>query len=130
MWNYLIVSHEGPFETRDTKITTLRLKSNGFKALEGEKVQQTFTRNLLIDLENKDVKIPQARVNATFVNNNDSDVEEDTRSSQEFLVDLKQEYLDRTLLTNHRRLYKISRRVGVSRTLMDNSKESSFGCGK
>ncbi|GKE22436.1 hypothetical protein Tco_1433948, partial [Tanacetum coccineum] len=63
--------HQGSSETRDTKIDALRLKFNAFKALEGEKVQQTFTRLkiLLKELENKDVKIPQADVNATFVNN-------------------------------------------------------------
>ncbi|GJU01307.1 retrovirus-related pol polyprotein from transposon TNT 1-94 [Tanacetum coccineum] len=59
-----------PFDTRDTKIATLRLKFNAFKALEGEKVQGTFTRLkiLLNDLENKGVFIPQAEVNVTFVN--------------------------------------------------------------
>ncbi|GJY42843.1 retrovirus-related pol polyprotein from transposon TNT 1-94 [Tanacetum coccineum] len=40
------------------------------KTLKGEKVQGTFTRLkiLLNDLENKGVSIPQAEVNATFVN--------------------------------------------------------------
>ncbi|GJX67325.1 hypothetical protein Tco_0303052 [Tanacetum coccineum] len=70
MWNGLILGHKGPFETRYTKITALRLKFNAFKALEGEKLQQTYTKLkiLLNDLETKDFKIPQAEVNATFVN--------------------------------------------------------------
>ncbi|GKC80424.1 hypothetical protein Tco_1131198, partial [Tanacetum coccineum] len=70
MWNDLILSHEGPSDIRDTKIAALRLKFNAFKALEGEKVKETFTRLnfLLNELENKDVKIPQVEVNATFVN--------------------------------------------------------------
>ncbi|GJT57092.1 hypothetical protein Tco_0992146 [Tanacetum coccineum] len=34
MWNDLILAHEGPFDTRDTKIAALRLKFNAFKALE------------------------------------------------------------------------------------------------
>nr|GEW71298.1 hypothetical protein [Tanacetum cinerariifolium] len=48
----------------------LRLKFNAFKSLEGEKVNGTFTRLtcLLNDLENNGVSIPQAEVNATFVN--------------------------------------------------------------
>ncbi|GKD53241.1 hypothetical protein Tco_1286628 [Tanacetum coccineum] len=64
-------AHEGPFNTRDTKIAALRLKCNAFKALEGERVQGTFTRLkiLLNDLENKGLSIPQAEVNVTFVNN-------------------------------------------------------------
>ncbi|GJT50742.1 hypothetical protein Tco_0976899 [Tanacetum coccineum] len=71
MWNDLILSHEEPSETRDTKIATLRLKFNAFKGLKGEKVQQTYTRLkiLLNELENKNVKIPQVEVNATFMNN-------------------------------------------------------------
>ncbi|GKC19173.1 hypothetical protein Tco_1021323 [Tanacetum coccineum] len=62
MWNDLILGHEVPSETRDTKIVALRLKFNAFKALEGEKVQQTYTKLkiLLNDLETKDVKILQA----------------------------------------------------------------------
>nr|GEU96439.1 retrovirus-related Pol polyprotein from transposon TNT 1-94 [Tanacetum cinerariifolium] len=70
MWNDLILAHEGPSDTRDTKIAALRLKFNAFKSLEGEKVMGTFTRlkYLLNDLENNGVTIPQAKVNATFVN--------------------------------------------------------------
>ncbi|GKB32784.1 retrovirus-related pol polyprotein from transposon TNT 1-94 [Tanacetum coccineum] len=64
-------THEGPYDTRDTKIAALRLKFNAFKSLEGEKVNGTFTRLkcLLNDHENNGVTIPQAEVNATFVNN-------------------------------------------------------------
>ncbi|GKC84569.1 hypothetical protein Tco_1140286, partial [Tanacetum coccineum] len=70
MWNDLILAHEGPSDTRDTKIAAIRLKFNSFKALEGEKVNGTFTRLkcLLNDLENNGAIIPQAEVNATFVN--------------------------------------------------------------
>ncbi|GJZ66341.1 hypothetical protein Tco_0623037, partial [Tanacetum coccineum] len=79
MWSGLTISHEGPSETKDTKIATLRLKFKAFKALKSEKVQQTYTRlNILLnDLENKDVKIPQ---------DIDLDVEEDTKSSKEYLI--------------------------------------------
>ncbi|GJW02741.1 hypothetical protein Tco_1561597 [Tanacetum coccineum] len=70
MWNDLILAHEGPSDIRDTKIAALRLKFNAFKSLEGEKVNGTFIRLkcLLNDLENNGVIIPQAEVNATFVN--------------------------------------------------------------
>ncbi|GKD71909.1 hypothetical protein Tco_1325999 [Tanacetum coccineum] len=63
-------THEGPSDTRDTKIAALRIKFNAFKSLEGEKVNRTFTRLkcLLNDFENNGVSIPQAKVNATFVN--------------------------------------------------------------
>nr|GEU48664.1 hypothetical protein [Tanacetum cinerariifolium] len=70
MWNDLILAYDEPFDTRDTKIAALRLKFNAFKSLEGEKVMETFTMQkcLLNELENNGVTIPQAKVNATFVN--------------------------------------------------------------
>ncbi|GKB09289.1 retrovirus-related pol polyprotein from transposon TNT 1-94 [Tanacetum coccineum] len=139
-WNDLILTHEGPFHTSDTKIAALRLKFNDFKSLEGEKVNGTFTRLkcLLNDLENNSVIIPQAKVNATFVNSlprkwlsmnqtqrannsikmiagllySDSDVEEDQRTINEFMADLNAEYHERALLANQKRFYKRSRRKG------------------
>ncbi|GJS55875.1 retrovirus-related pol polyprotein from transposon TNT 1-94 [Tanacetum coccineum] len=70
MWKDLILAHEGPSDTRDTKIAAIRLKFNAFKSLEGKKVIGTFTRLkcLLNDFENNGVTIPQAEANATFVN--------------------------------------------------------------
>ncbi|GJR01565.1 hypothetical protein Tco_0524549 [Tanacetum coccineum] len=69
-WTELCLAYEGPSDTRDTKIAALRLKFNAFKALEGEKVNGTYTRLkcLLNDLENNKVFISQFEVNATFVN--------------------------------------------------------------
>ncbi|GJU65988.1 hypothetical protein Tco_1252247 [Tanacetum coccineum] len=62
MWTDLVLTHEGPSDTRDTKIAALRLKFNALKALEGEKVNGTFTRLkcLLNDLKNNGVSNPQA----------------------------------------------------------------------
>ncbi|GJX11896.1 hypothetical protein Tco_0201755 [Tanacetum coccineum] len=129
IWTDLILTHKGPFETKDTKIAALRLKFNAFKALKGEKVNGTFIRlrNLLNDLENNGVSISQAEVNATFVNSlprkllkssgftiqgskalisnpiiqeSDSDIKEDQRSSSEFLADLNAEFHERALLAN------------------------------
>nr|GEV23180.1 putative ribonuclease H-like domain-containing protein [Tanacetum cinerariifolium] len=70
MWNDLILAHEGPSYTRDTKIDALRLKFNAFKSLEGETLNGTFTRLKCLknDLKNNGVTILQAKVNATFVN--------------------------------------------------------------
>ncbi|GKA92840.1 hypothetical protein Tco_0814765 [Tanacetum coccineum] len=119
MWNDLILTHEGPSDTRDTKIAALRLKFNAFKSLEGEKVNGTFIRLkcLLNDLENNDVTIPQVEVNATFDSN--SDVEEDQRTSNEFIVDLNAEYHKRALLANQKRFYKRSSRDDESVSLDD-----------
>nr|GEZ62527.1 hypothetical protein [Tanacetum cinerariifolium] len=99
MWNDLILSHEGPSDTMDTKIAALRLKFNAFKALEGEK-------------------------------DRDSDVEKDTKGSNEFLADLNAEFHDRALLANQMRFYKRSRRIRSARKPMDKSNETCFACGK
>ncbi|GJZ39853.1 hypothetical protein Tco_0586416 [Tanacetum coccineum] len=79
----LILAHEGPSKTRDTKIAALRLKFNAFKALEGERVKGTFTRLkcLLNDLENNGILISQAE-------DSKSDIKEYQKSSSEFLADL------------------------------------------
>ncbi|GJT52096.1 retrovirus-related pol polyprotein from transposon TNT 1-94 [Tanacetum coccineum] len=129
-WNNLILAHEGPSDTRDTKIAALRLKLNAFKSLEGQKVNGTFTRLkcLLNDLENNGVTIPQAEVNATF--DSDSDVEEDQRTNNEFMADLNAEYHERALLENQKRFYKRFGRVGSARKPLDKTKESCFACGK
>ncbi|GKA37972.1 retrovirus-related pol polyprotein from transposon TNT 1-94 [Tanacetum coccineum] len=167
MWNDLILAHEGPYDIRDTKIAALRLKFNAFKSLKGEKVMGTFTRLkcLLNDLENNGVTIPQAEVNATFVNSlprkwlsmnqtqrvnnsikngslatlygkynyeedSDSDVEEDQRTSNEFMAELNVEYHERALLANQKIFNKRSRRVGSARKPIDKTKETCFACGK
>nr|GFA13637.1 retrovirus-related Pol polyprotein from transposon TNT 1-94 [Tanacetum cinerariifolium] len=103
MWHDLILAHEGPSDTRDTKIAALRLKFNAFKSHEGEKVIGTFTRLkcLLNDLENNGVTIPQAEVNATTImrkvllikSDSDSDVEEDQMTNNELMADLNVEYM-------------------------------------
>ncbi|GJS37490.1 hypothetical protein Tco_0535872, partial [Tanacetum coccineum] len=84
MWTELFLAYEGPSNTRDTKIATLRLKFNAFMTLKGEKVNGKYTR--------------------------DSDVEEDNRTSNEFLADLNVEYQERALLANQKRFYKRSGR--------------------
>ncbi|GJX48056.1 retrovirus-related pol polyprotein from transposon TNT 1-94 [Tanacetum coccineum] len=60
----------------------------------------------------------------------DSDVEEDTRSSKEFLADLNLEFHDRTLLSNQRRFYKFPGRVGIAKKPMEKSNETCFPFGK
>ncbi|GKD98024.1 hypothetical protein Tco_1381921, partial [Tanacetum coccineum] len=99
IWTNLILAHEGPSDTKDTKIGALRLKFNAFKALEGEK-------------------------------DNDSNVEEGTRSNNEFLADLNAKFHDRALLANQKRYYKRSGRIGSTKKPIDKTKETCFACGK
>ncbi|GJW64007.1 retrovirus-related pol polyprotein from transposon TNT 1-94 [Tanacetum coccineum] len=60
----------------------------------------------------------------------DSDVEEDQRTSNEFMADLNAEYHERALLANQKRFYKRSGRVGSARKPIDKIKETCFACGK
>nr|GFB49385.1 hypothetical protein [Tanacetum cinerariifolium] len=153
MWNDLILAHEGPSDTRDTKIAALRLKFNAFKSLKGEKINGTFTRLkcLLNDLENNGVIIPQAEVNATFVNSlprkwlsmNQTQRENnyikndslatlyDKYNYEKGLIDQTYESeTQRVLLANQRRFYKSSGRVGSARKPLDKTKETCFSYEK
>ncbi|GKE96411.1 hypothetical protein Tco_1581266 [Tanacetum coccineum] len=143
----LILAHEGPSNTRDTKIVALRLKFNAFKSLEAE-VNATFVNSLprkwlsmnqtqrtnnsikndslatlygkynyeegLIDqiYESKTQRFTiQASSSKALISNHqfqdsDSDVEEDQRTSNEFMADLNVEYHERAPLANQKRFYK------------------------
>ncbi|GJZ77898.1 hypothetical protein Tco_0642570 [Tanacetum coccineum] len=94
MWTELCLAYEGPSDTRDTKIAALRLKFNAFKALKGEKLNGTYTRLkcLLNDLECNRVYILRLK--------SMPHVEEDSRTSSEFMDDLNAEYHERALLAN------------------------------
>ncbi|GKD35940.1 hypothetical protein Tco_1251449 [Tanacetum coccineum] len=78
---------------------------------------------LLNDLENKGVSIPQAE-------DSDSDVEEDTMSSSEFLAELNDEFHERALLVNQKRFYKRFGKVRSARKPMDKSNETCFAYRK
>nr|GEU74332.1 hypothetical protein [Tanacetum cinerariifolium] len=71
-----------------------------------------------------------ALISNTYAQDSDSDVEKDTRSINEFLVELSVEFHDRALLANQKRFYKILERVGVARKPMHKSNETCFACGK
>ncbi|GKA89568.1 retrovirus-related pol polyprotein from transposon TNT 1-94 [Tanacetum coccineum] len=60
----------------------------------------------------------------------DSDVEEDQRTSNEFMADLNAEYHEKDLLANQKRFYKRSGRVGSAKKPLDKTKETCFACGK
>ncbi|GJT90670.1 zinc finger, CCHC-type containing protein [Tanacetum coccineum] len=59
----------------------------------------------------------------------DFDIEEDQRSSSEFIADLNAVFHERALLANQRRFYKRSGRVGSSKKPMDMSNETCFADG-
>ncbi|GJY08947.1 retrovirus-related pol polyprotein from transposon TNT 1-94 [Tanacetum coccineum] len=115
IWNDIILAHEGPSDTEDTKIAALRLKFNAFKSLKGEKVNGTFTRLkcLLNDLENNGVTIPQAedeesisledegttKIKAfmAIAEDEPSVGKADARSSQCVDITMKKDYLKRSI---------------------------------
>nr|GFB75979.1 hypothetical protein [Tanacetum cinerariifolium] len=110
----LILAHERPSDTKDTKIAALRLKFNAFKALEEEKVNAYNYEKGLIDqiYESKLTRFSisasssKSLISNTHLQDSDSDVKEDTRSNNEFLDDLNIEFHDRALLANQKGYYK------------------------
>nr|GEW44574.1 hypothetical protein [Tanacetum cinerariifolium] len=62
-------------------------------------------------------------------NDNDSDIEEDQRTSNKFMADLNVEYYERALLANQKRFYKRFKRVRLARKPIDKSKETYFLVG-
>ncbi|GKC50412.1 zinc knuckle CX2CX4HX4C containing protein [Tanacetum coccineum] len=51
MLTNMVLGHERPSVTRVTKIATLRMKQNVFKALDGEKVSKTYTKLIIVQSE-------------------------------------------------------------------------------
>ncbi|GJY68970.1 retrovirus-related pol polyprotein from transposon TNT 1-94, partial [Tanacetum coccineum] len=72
----------------------------------------------------------KALISNNHFQESDSDVEEDQRTSNEFMADLNVEYHERALLANQNRFYKRSGRVGSARKPIDKSKQSCFSYGK
>ncbi|GJW69382.1 retrovirus-related pol polyprotein from transposon TNT 1-94 [Tanacetum coccineum] len=66
----------------------------------------------------------KALISNTHLQDNDSDVKKDTRSSSKFQADSNDEFHDRALLANQNRFYKRSRRVRSAKKPMDESNET------
>ncbi|GJU94855.1 hypothetical protein Tco_1319611 [Tanacetum coccineum] len=90
-----------------------------------DQIYESETNGYVIQRSNS-----KALISNTYFKESDSDVEEDTRSSKEFLADLNQNYYDRALLPNQQRFYKRSGKVGYARKPMYKSNETHFTCGK
>nr|GEW42468.1 retrovirus-related Pol polyprotein from transposon TNT 1-94 [Tanacetum cinerariifolium] len=69
-------------------------------------------------------------IDQIYESDSDSNVEEDQRTSNEFMADLNAEYHERALLTNQKRFYKRPGRVGSSKKPLDKTKKTCFACGK
>ncbi|GKE97208.1 hypothetical protein Tco_1582063 [Tanacetum coccineum] len=72
---------------------------------------------------------PLCRASKIIRRDSDSDVEEDQRTSNEFMADLNAEYHERALLANQKRFYKRFDRVGSARKPLDKTKETCFAYG-
>ncbi|GJU04563.1 retrovirus-related pol polyprotein from transposon TNT 1-94 [Tanacetum coccineum] len=134
-WDDLILYHEGPYDVKESRVIDLKLCYNTFKFKEGETLTQTFTRYkaLMNELVNYGIKLSKLEINIGFLNRlpkkwlsfcqslintnhvKDSELaslfdslddEEDTRSSQEYLNELEEEYQARALLAKSKRFFK------------------------
>nr|GEZ48071.1 retrovirus-related Pol polyprotein from transposon TNT 1-94 [Tanacetum cinerariifolium] len=131
-WDDLILYHEGPSDVKESRVMDLKLCYNTFKFKEGEFLTQTFTRYkaLMNELVNDGVKLSKLEINTSFINGlpkkwlafsqnlkntnhvkeyelaslfDSPDDGEDTRSSQEYMNDLEEEYQARALLAKSKR---------------------------
>ncbi|GKA74823.1 hypothetical protein Tco_0781125, partial [Tanacetum coccineum] len=134
-WDDLILYHEGPSYVKESRAMDLKLSYNTFKFKESESLTQTFTRYkaLMNELVNDSIKLLKLEINTGFKNGlpkkwlsfcqslrntnhvkdselaslfDSPDDEDDTRSSQEYLDDLEEEYHARVLLAKSKRFFK------------------------
>ncbi|GKD18954.1 hypothetical protein Tco_1208112 [Tanacetum coccineum] len=91
-WDDLILYHERPSDVKESRVMDLKLCYNTLKFKEGESLKQTFTRY-------------KALMNKLAFQDSPGD-EEDTRSSQEYMNDLEEEYQTRALLAKSKRFFK------------------------
>ncbi|GJZ00758.1 retrovirus-related pol polyprotein from transposon TNT 1-94 [Tanacetum coccineum] len=131
-------TNEGPSDTKDTKIAALVLSydfnSLSLATLYGKYNYEEGLIDQIYESETQRFTIQASSSKALISNHqfqdSDSDVEEDQRTSNEFMADLNAEYHERALLANQKRFYKRSGRVGSARKPLDKTKETCFACGK
>ncbi|GJV94821.1 retrovirus-related pol polyprotein from transposon TNT 1-94 [Tanacetum coccineum] len=122
-WEDLILYHEGPSDVKESRAMDLKLCYNTFKFKEESDLASLFGKfkyeEYLIDsiyeTENKKSLATATPLSTAFFSTSivqdfqDSlDDEEDTRSSQEYLNDLEEEYQERALLAKSKRFFKKS----------------------
>ncbi|GJX17739.1 hypothetical protein Tco_0218571 [Tanacetum coccineum] len=129
-WDDMILYNESPSDVKESRVMDLKLCYNTFKFKEGESLTQTFTRYkaLINELVNDGINLSKLEINTGLLNEalttatplstafistfiiqdfQDSfDDEENTRSSQEYLNDLEEEYQAKALLAKSKRFFK------------------------
>ncbi|GKA04581.1 hypothetical protein Tco_0683701 [Tanacetum coccineum] len=106
-WDDMILYNESPSDVKESRVMDLKLCYNTFNFKEGENLTQTFTRYkaLINELVNDGINLSKHEINTGLLNNSFDD-EEDTRSSQEYLNDLEEEYQAKSLLAKSKRFFK------------------------
>nr|GEW02967.1 hypothetical protein [Tanacetum cinerariifolium] len=107
-----------------------RLKSIIIYCLPNDVMKSVIKCKIAKEMWNDIILAHEGSSDTRDTKDNDSDVEEHQRTSNEFMVDLNVEYHERALLANQKRFYKRSGRFGSARKLIDKSKETCFTYGK
>ncbi|GJW90109.1 retrovirus-related pol polyprotein from transposon TNT 1-94 [Tanacetum coccineum] len=96
-WDDLILYHEGPSNVKESRVMDMKLCYKTFKFKEDEKNKSLVSATPL----------STAFFSSSIVQDfqDSPDDEEDTRSSQEYLNDLKEEYQSRALLAKSKRFF-------------------------
>ncbi|GJT78798.1 hypothetical protein Tco_1045523 [Tanacetum coccineum] len=134
-WDDLILYHKVPSDVKESRIMDLKLCYNTFEFKEGKTLTQTFTiyKALMYELVNDGINLLKLEINTGFINRlpkkwlsfcqslrntnhvkeselaflfDSPDDKEDTRSSQEYMNDLEEEYQARALLAKSKRFFK------------------------
>nr|GEV35279.1 retrovirus-related Pol polyprotein from transposon TNT 1-94 [Tanacetum cinerariifolium] len=113
IWDDLILYHEGPYDVKESRVMDIKLCYNTFKFKEGETLTQTFTIYKALMTEKKKSLVSATPLLTAFFSNSvvhdfqdSTDDEEDTKSIQEYLNNLDEEYLARALLAKSKRFFK------------------------
>ncbi|GKE82952.1 hypothetical protein Tco_1552952 [Tanacetum coccineum] len=119
-WDDLILYYESPSDVKESRVMDLKLCYNTFKFKEESELTFVFGKlkyeesliDIIYDNENKKALTTPTPLSTAFISTSivqdfqDSpDDEENTRSSQEYLNELKGEYQARALLAKSKRFF-------------------------
>ncbi|GJZ47954.1 hypothetical protein Tco_0601786 [Tanacetum coccineum] len=116
-WTDLVLSFEGPSNTKENRIMDLKLEYQTFRVKTSKSLSQTYTRykTVLNELAN----------DGDFQENSNDEVDE--RTSEEYLRDLDIEFHERALLANLKCFIKRKNNFSIQKA---NKDTECYKCGK
>ncbi|GJU79645.1 hypothetical protein Tco_1282010 [Tanacetum coccineum] len=119
-WLSMNQTHRANKSIKNDSLATMYGKYNYEEDLI-DQIYESETQRFTIQASNS-----KALISNSHLQDSDSDIKEDTRSSSEFLADLNADFHDRALLANQRRFYKRSKRIDSAKKPIDKLNETCF----